>query len=74
MSQVKNGDYIYLHVIDDSGILKGISRGIYKAHVDEDSDVFILVDGIAFQCYLFESQYIKLIPNKINKLLYREVI
>lgn len=74
MSQVKEGDYIYLHTIRSFETRRGISTGVYKAYLDEDGDVAIRVKGFAFLYYLNESRYRKLIPNKINKLLYREVI
>lgn len=74
MSQVKEGDYIYLHTIDGFETWKGISKGVYKAYLDQDGDVSIRIKESASLYYLLDSQYRKLIPNKINKLLYREVI
>lgn len=74
MSQVKEGDYIYLHTLDDFETRRNISTGVYKAHVDEDGDVSIRTKQLPSLYYLLDSQYRKLIPNKINKLLYREVI
>lgn len=74
MSKAKEGDYIYLHTLDDFETQRGISTGVYKVHMDEDGNVSIRTKEFASLYYLLDSQYRKLIPNKINKLLYGEVI
>lgn len=68
---IKESDYIYLHTLYDMDIIYGISKGIYKVYGIDDGDVYIQVSGIKGTYLIFKSQYNKVLPNKINKLLYR---
>lgn len=64
--------YIYLHTIDDQDIEMGLNEGIYKVYeIHSDGDAFIQVTGFKNRYFIFNNQYNRVLPNKINKLLYK---
>lgn len=68
---VKEGDYIYVHTLHDIDRWKGIEKGIYKVNAVRLTGIFIEVQSyINFMEY---DQCFKIVPNKINKLLYKEL-
>lgn len=69
---IKEGNYIYLHTLVSEDIEIGLSEGIYKVcEIYEKGDAYIQVSGIKGTYLIFKDQYNKVLPNKINKLLYR---
>lgn len=66
---IKVGDYIYVYKLFDSDRAMGTSIGVYKASEVYSSTVF--VEGSVYG--FLRSQYTKVVPNKINKLLYKEL-
>lgn len=67
---IKVGDYIYVYKLFDSDRAMGNSIGVYKAsQVLYSGTVF--VEGSVYG--FLRSQYTKVVPNKINKLLYKEL-
>lgn len=64
--------YIYLHTIDDQDIDMGLSEGIYKVcEIDSEGDAYIQVTDFNSRYFIFNNQYNRVLPNKINKLLYK---
>lgn len=65
---IKVGDYIYVYKLFDSDRAMGTSIGVYKAsEVLYSGTVF--VEGSVYG--FLNIQYTKVVPNKINKLLYK---
>lgn len=69
---IKEGGYVYVHTLDSEDIRKGMSKGVYKMHgVDEWEGACIYLNHINDDYYICNYQYSKILPNKINKLLYK---
>lgn len=68
---IKVGDYIYVYKLFDSDRAMGTSIGVYKASQVSCSDT-VFVEGSVYG--FLSTQYTKVIPNKINKLLYKDLI
>lgn len=67
---IKEGDYVYLHELYPEDVVDAVSIGVYKVYeIDEDGDIYVLTNH-STKYFLAEDQYYKIIPNKINKLLY----
>lgn len=66
---IKEGDYIYVHTLYKDDITEGVSIGMYKVRSGGYTSAYVHGIDIVF----FDDQYIKVIPNKINKLLYKDL-
>lgn len=68
---VKEGDYIYVHTLYDMDRRRGVEKGIYKVKSLRYKGVVIKVHSLSN--FMEYHQYFKVVPNKINKLLYKEL-
>lgn len=66
---IKEGDYVYVHTLYKDDITEEVSIGVYKVRTGGLTYVYVHGIDIVF----FDDQYIKVIPNKINKLLYKDL-
>lgn len=66
---IKEGDYVYLHTLDNMDVDAEVSIGVYKVYVDHVGRIYINTYRYS-RYFLSKDQYYKIIPNKINKLLY----
>lgn len=68
---IKKGDYVYLYHLDFVDKLNKIGRGLYKVVEVSEAGMRIYVDKRYRFYFIEEGQYYKVVPNKINKLLYK---
>lgn len=70
---IKQGDLVYLHKIDRVDIREGVKKGIYEVvHCTGDS-MRVFVNNTNDSHFLYSDQVYKIVPNNINKLLYKEL-
>lgn len=69
---IKKSGYVYVHTLDSEDVRKGVGTGVYKRHgVDEWKGAYIYLNSTNDDYYICNYQYSKVLPNKINKLLYK---
>lgn len=70
---IKEGDYVYVHTLYKDGIIEGVKEGIYKVVRSAGDGMKVRVDDSNCIHFLYSHQVHKVVPNKINKLLYKEL-
>lgn len=70
---IKEGDYVYLHEVDHIDTREGVKEGIYKVVYSVDDNVRVFVNNANDSHFLYKGQVYKIVSNKINKLLYKEL-
>lgn len=65
---IRKGDLVYLHTLDSIDKSRGIRKGLYTVDKVRGRDVYIKT-----QFLLLERQFNKVVRNKINELLYKEL-
>lgn len=68
---LKRGDLIYLHTLDGMDKVYGAYKGVYTVRTAGIATT-IYVEG-THTYFVLPHQYHRIIPNKINKLLYKEL-
>lgn len=69
---IKEGDLVYVHTLDYDDIREGIDKGIYKvSQKGRYRDIYIRLEQDGTIWCFYDFQYSKVVPNKINKLLYK---
>lgn len=66
---IREGDYIYVHTLYSMDRRRGVEKGIYKVKSLRYKGVVIKVHS--HSNFMEYDQYFKILPNKINKLLYK---
>lgn len=69
---IKEGDLVYVHTLDSEDIEEGVTKGVYEvATLGGNGDIYVSSEQVSMLWCFYELQYIKVVPNKINKLLYK---
>lgn len=67
---IKEGDLVYLHELHPEDADVDVSIGVYGvSFIDRYGDIYINTNHYN-RYYLAKDQFYKILPNKINKLLY----
>lgn len=71
----KKGDYVYVHKVFSSDESYGLRKGVYKVDDVHYGKRIVYVDcylnNKVYRVMVLSSQYNKVLPSKINKLLYK---
>lgn len=65
---IRKGDLVYLHTLHRVDGMRGLRKGLYTVNEVRGSDVYIKT-----QFLLLKYQFNKVVRNKINELLYKEL-
>lgn len=72
---IKEGGYVYVHKVYSNDESRGLRKGVYKIEEVYPNKKVVYVDCYlkdkVYRLMLLSSQYNKVLPNKINKLLYK---
>lgn len=70
---IREGDYVYVHTLKEMDLELEVGRGVYEVTSINKYGVVFVDTKMFFDYILAYNQYYKLRPNKINKLLYKEL-
>lgn len=69
---IRKGDYIYLHTLYGVDEMRGLRKGLYTVNEVCGIDVRIKTNP-RNSIFLLKCQFNKVVRNKINELLYKEL-